>query len=92
MVNLKPYETYNSEIQENSEFLDQNGKTPALSEAAKHHIKKMCDDMLCKEAEDYHNDDNPEHTHEGYKNEACQYLNECLGQPGYASMVKPYAE
>ena len=52
----------------------------------------MCDDLLCKEAEDFHNDENPEHTHEGYKNEACDYLKECLGQPGYAPMVKPYAE
>ena len=47
---------------------------------------------LAKEAKEYHDDENPDHTYEGYVNECGNYIKEYMGRPGYSSLDKPYAE
>jgi len=90
MKNLQPYEIYGSEdIQENNGMM---GESSCMSEAAKANMKKICEEHLAKEAAEYHNNDNPEHTYEGYVAECGKYLMECMGQAGYAGLSKPYAE
>ena len=90
MKNLQPYEIYGSEdIQENNGMM---GESSCMSEAAKANMKKICEEYLAKEAAQYHNDDDTEHTYEGYVAECGKYLMECMGQAGYAGLSKPYAE
>ena len=90
MKNLQPYEIYGSEdIQENYGMM---GESSCMSEAAKANMKKICEDYLAKEAAEYHNDDDTEHTYEGYVAECGKYLMECMGQAGYAGLDKPHAE
>ncbi len=90
MENLKSFETFSEvEIVTNEA---EGAMTPMcpISESAKEMIKGICEAHLCKEADEYHNDDDPEHTYEGYINECMNYLKECMGQPGYASISNPY--
>jgi hypothetical protein len=49
-------------------------------------LESLCEAMLCKEADEYHNDENPEHTYEGYVIECANYMKEYMGQAGYASL------
>jgi hypothetical protein len=92
MQNLIKYESFsgtNSGLRENDEM---TSECSGISEDAKEAIKSLCESMLCKEAEDYHNDPDDSHTYEGYINECSNYVKECMGQPGYAGLVKPHAE
>jgi hypothetical protein len=89
MKNLTPFEFFDSELQENSNMMQE---CYAMSEGAKSVMKQICEDVLCKEAEDYHNDADESHTYEGYVNECMGYLKEMLGQPGYSSLAKHHAE
>ena len=63
-----------------------------LSEAAKSVLEKACKEILMKEAQEYHDDENPEHTYEGYVNECNNYINEIMGNAGYSSTAKPFAK
>jgi len=89
MTNLKSYESFSGLMENYGSHLEECG---AVSEDAKSEIKSLCEAMLCKEAEDYHNDPDDAHTYEGYVNECMGYVRECMGQPGYAGLVKPHAE
>jgi hypothetical protein len=90
MKNLQPYEIYGSEdIQENHGMM---GESSCMSEAAKANMKKICEEYLAKEAAEYHDDDDAEHTYEGYVAQCSKYLSECMGQAGYAGLNKIYAE
>lgn len=63
----------------------------AMSGGAKESLKSICEGLLCKEAEDYQNDDDNSHTYEGYIEECARYIKECMGRSGYASISKPNA-
>jgi len=90
MKNLQPYEIYGSEdIQENHGMM---GESSCMSEAAKANMKKICEEYLAKEAAEYNDDDDAEHTYEGYVAQCGKYLMECMGQAGYAGLNKTYAE
>ncbi len=95
MQNLKSFENF-SEVEivtnEAEGAMTPDAMTPMcpISEGAKEMIKGICEGHLCKEGEEYHNDENPEHTYEGYINECMNYLKECMGQPGYATAANPY--
>lgn len=94
MENLTPYEDFSiarSAIEENYESMGHKMES-AMSHQAMEALKQVCEGMLCKEAEDYHNDENEEHTYEGYVNECMGYIKEVMGNPGYATLVKPHAE
>jgi len=88
MKNLTDYQNFNSERIEES-ISEASG---CMSEGAKGAVKKLCEEILCKEAEDYHNDSDDSHTYEGYMNVCAQYLKEMMGQPGYQALTKTYAE
>ena len=63
-----------------------------MSEHAKLALESLCQEMLCKEAQAYHEDEDESHTYEGYVNECANYMREMMGQPGYQSLTKTYAE
>jgi hypothetical protein len=88
MKNLKEYGSHLTDfsLDENSEY------SQCMSEDAKQAVKTLCEEMLCKEAMDYHNDAHENHTYEGYISECMGYLKEAMGQAGYAPLVKPHAE
>ena len=88
MKNLTDYQDFNSGRVEES-ISEASG---CMSESAKEAVKNLCEELLCKEAEDYHNDSDASHTYEGYINECTQYLKEMMGQSGYQSLNKTYAE
>jgi len=93
MENIKSYEKFNDSIDENFEDVAEGmGCQSCLSEGAMMEMKKLCESILMKEAEDYDNDDDENHTYEGYVNECMKYMNEMLGRPGYASVSKPYTD
>lgn len=50
----------------------------SCSENAKMAIKSLCENHLCNEGMDYENNENAEHTYEGYVNECMDYLRECM--------------
>ena len=85
MKNLKPFEDYS--ISNLDEALEESS---CLSENSKNEMKRICEEHLAKEAIDYDEDDYDEHTYDGYVEEAANYIKECLGRPGYASLNKPY--
>jgi uncharacterized protein with von Willebrand factor type A (vWA) domain len=92
MQNLKNYENFNQvEIQESDEMMAMQTEG-AMSPEAKMQLEKLCEEVLCKEAQAYHDDENPEHTYEGYMNECMSYINEVMGQSGYSTIDKPYAD
>ena len=89
MKNLTTYENYGtSEIQEN---WDMQKESSCMSEESKMQLEKLCNEYLSNEAKAYHDDENPDHTYEGYVNECGNYMKECMGRPGYSSLYKPYA-
>lgn len=90
MKNLTPFESFDSDLQENSNMMEK--EYSAMSEEAKSVMKQICEDVLCKEADEYHNDADEAHTYEGYINECMGYLKEMMGQPGYASLIKIHAD
>jgi len=84
MENIKSYESFSDiEIKE-SNHMSESGMSPASKMA----LESLCEAMLCKEADEYHNDENPEHTYEGYVMECMNYIKECMGQAGYAPLTK----
>lgn len=91
MQNIKNYENFNQlEIQESEEMSETY--EGAMSPEAKMQIESLCEGLLCKEAADYHRDENADHTYEKYVNECANYLKEAMGQAGYATIDKPYAD
>jgi hypothetical protein len=91
MQNITNYESFTQgELKESSDMMMGTQESGAMSPEAKLAVEKLCEAILKKEAEDYHNDENPDHTYEGYMKECGSYLNECMGQAGYATETKPY--
>lgn len=89
MKNLINYESFDLQtVQESDGCIECSAMSPAAMEA----VKNVCEGLLCREAEDWHNDEDPEHTYEGYVNECAKYMTEMMGQPGYSSLNKTYAE
>ena len=82
MENIKSYESFSSREIKESDSMYECG----MSDNAKMALESLCESMLCKEAEDYHNDENPDHTYEGYVKECMDYMREAMGHPGYASL------
>ena len=89
MENIKSYERFNDYVGENWDADKQNKS--CMSEKAMYKMKKLCEKHLMEEANDYHNDTDEAHTYEGYIEECQSMLKEMLGQPGYASVGKPFA-
>lgn len=56
----------------------EEGYSPAMSEDAKQAIKKICEDLLIKEAQACDEDRDPMHTYENYLNECGSYMTECM--------------
>ena len=54
------------------------GYSPTMSEDAVRAIKSLCEELLIKEAESCHLDQDPMHTYESYLNEVGQCLTECM--------------
>ena len=76
MENIKSYESFSDiEIKESNHMSE-----TAMSPASKMALESLCEAMLCKEADEYHNDENPEHTYEGYVMGCANYMKECMGQ------------
>jgi hypothetical protein len=76
MENIKSYESFSDiEIKESNHMSE-----TAMSPSSKMALESLCEAMLCKEAEEYHNDENPEHTYEGYVMGCANYMKECMGQ------------
>jgi hypothetical protein len=76
MENIKSYESFSD-----MEIKESNGMNEScMSPASKMALESLCEAMLCKEAGEYHNDENPEHTYEGYVMECANYMKECMGQ------------
>ena len=90
MENLLKYEDHASRSIDESMMTNEAGT--CLSEAAKGILEKACKEILMKEAQEYHDDENPDHTYEGYVNECKNYINEIMGNSGYASIAKPFAK
>ena len=84
MENIKSYESFSTVEIKESNNMNECGMSPASKMA----LESLCEAMLCKEADQYHNDENPEHTYEGYVMECSNYIKECMGQSGYASLTK----
>jgi hypothetical protein len=84
MENIKSYESFSDiEIKESNDMNE-----CGMSTESKMALESLCEAMLCKEADQYHNDENPEHTYEGYVMECANYMKECMGQAGYAPLIK----
>ena len=50
----------------------------SCSEGAKMAIKSICEEMLCKEGEEYDMNENAEHTYEGYTQACMEYMKQCM--------------
>lgn len=88
MKNLTPFENFGQEpVQESM-----NEMGSCMSESAKEDMKSLCEGMLCGEAQAYHDDADEAHTYEDYVEKCCGCLREMMGQPGYQSLTKTYAE
>jgi hypothetical protein len=70
------------------DFLIESNCSECMSEDTKQKLHEVCRTNILKEATDYHNDDDPEHTYEVYVNECMSYMNEMLGSAGYSSSHK----
>lgn len=100
MENLKDYSYFQTSgiYEEESEFIEvKGGEIPkdnkdAMSNHAKESLKEICENILCREADQYDEDDDDAHTYEGYVNECMTYLKEAMGQSGYSPIIKPHAE
>lgn len=89
MENIKSYEKFNDFVGENWDADAQ--KSSCMSEKAIAKMKKLCEKHLIKEANDYQNDTEDDHTYERYTEECQNMLKEMLGQPGYAGLEKNLA-
>jgi hypothetical protein len=89
MENIKSYERFNDYIDENWDADSQ--KQSCMSEKAIAKMKKLCEKHLIDEANEYHNDMDEKHTYEKYSEECQNMLKEMLGQPGYSSINKTFA-
>jgi hypothetical protein len=78
MQNLRKYENFIGNYSSLGENNDMTSEGMCMSEDAKEAMKSLCESMLCKEAEDYHNDSDDSHTYEGYMNECSNYIKECM--------------
>ncbi len=87
MKNLKEYDFFGS-VEESSDHLSEGSS--CMSPSAMEAIKSACKSCLMEEAHGYDQDENPDHTYEGYVNKCMEYLKECMGQAGYASLANPY--
>jgi DNA-directed RNA polymerase subunit RPC12/RpoP len=56
----------------------EEGYSPAMSEEAKQAIKKVCEDILIKEAQMCDEDMDSMHTYENYLNEVGSYMTKCM--------------
>jgi hypothetical protein len=56
----------------------EEGYSSVMSEEAKQAIKKVCEDLLIKEAQMCDEDMDPMHTYETYLNECGSYMTECM--------------
>jgi len=56
----------------------EEGYNPAMSEEAKRAIKKICEEILIKEAQMCDEDKDTMHTYENYLNECGSYMTECM--------------
>jgi hypothetical protein len=90
MKNLIPYENHSNPGV--SESYDQMEESGCMTPASKMALEKLCEELLCKEARDYHDDENPEHTYESYVNECMNRMNELMGSSGYSPLGKPHAK
>lgn len=88
MKNLTSYENHSKGLSESY----MSNESSCMSEAAKEAVKKVCEEVLCKEADNYHNDSNEGHTYEGYVNECMGYMREAMGHSGYSSLHKSFAK
>ena len=88
MRNLIQFENFGPQELEESNCYSCSG----MSEHAKLAIESMCEELLKKEAQDYHEDEDESHTYENYVNECSSYMKEIMGQPGYQALTKTYAE
>jgi hypothetical protein len=61
-----------------------------LSGKAKMILKEACEKYLIKEAKDFHNDKNENHTYDSYVNECKNYLEEMMGNEGYSTLYRHY--
>lgn len=91
MENIKSYEFFSDiEIKESNHMdgysMSHDMNETAMSPAAKMALESLCEAMLCKEAAEYHNDENPMHTYEGYAMKCANYMKEYMGQAGYAPL------
>ena len=75
---MKPTPSY-------KDFLIESNCSKFISEETKQKLYDVCKKNILKEANDYHNDEDPEHTYEGYVKECMSYMNEMLGSVGYSS-------
>lgn len=85
MENIKSYESFSDiEIKESNYMhgysVPHGMNETCMSPASKMALESLCEAMLCKEADEYHNDENPEHTYEGYVMGCANYMKECMGQ------------
>lgn len=87
MKNLANYENFFL-----SEVSESNSGCGCMSESAKKALEGLCKEMLCNEAQAYHDDMDESHTYEGYVDECAGYLKEIMGQAGYQSLTKTHAE
>jgi hypothetical protein len=67
------------------DFLIESNCSECMSESVKEKMKEMCENHILREAMEYHDDHDPEHTYEGYVKECISYMNEILGSAGYGS-------
>jgi hypothetical protein len=89
MLNLNKYEDFfKSSVKVNEMYEDSYNE---MSQEAKDSIKKICEGLLCKEGEDYQNDEDNSHTYERYADACSRDIKECMGRSGYAPIAKSNA-
>ena len=88
MKNLIQFENFGQQGLEESTCSSCSGMT----EHAKLAIESLCEELLKHEAQKFHDDEDESHTYEGYVNDCSSYMKEMMGQPGYQSLTKSYAE
>jgi hypothetical protein len=70
------------------DFLLESRCPECIGEKTKEKIHELCKDHILREAMEYHNDDDPNHTYEDYIKECMGYMNEMLGAEGYQDLEK----
>jgi hypothetical protein len=83
----EPTEISESRVLRFGEFMNENmamGSIQATtegmncSENAKLAIKSICEQLLCKEGEEYDMDEEADHTYEGYTQACMEYMKQCM--------------